>query len=194
MLYNKKKPLKSALQKDNNVWKYLTDMAAYLKTISVPVKVAWVSALIQTINGVLQLAEDYFGNKELGVTYIMTKRINSDCIENFFATVRGFNGYNRNPSVNEFNNMMGRLMSMTLISYASNLMNCEEDEDQYLQHALADDPLTTSIEHIPNTTKIDYTGLDLLSDDNNTNISDENNNVNEHRFKLQDASLRYTTG
>lgn len=196
MLYDNKKVLRSALRKNNNVWKYLSDMVVYLKSITVPVKVAWICALIQTINGLLQLSDDYFKNEEIAVTYILTKRKNSDCIENFFATVRGFNGYNRNPSVAEFNNMMGRLMSMKLISYASNLMNCEADEDEYLQHALAsnDDPSTKPLESLSNSVNVDFTDLDtLLPDITNEKISEdtfEKNDVGD-RLKLQDVSLRY---
>jgi len=72
----------------------------------------------------------------LEISYILTNKKNSDSIENFSGTIRGHNGSSRNPSVREFNDIMGRLLSMKLLSYSSNLMNCEADEDQYLKHSL----------------------------------------------------------
>lgn len=90
--YDNRKPLKSALKYKNNVWNYLEETDVYLKSIDVPTNVAWINALIQTINTLLMLATEYLNNENLNVRYILTKNKNSDCIENFFAIVRGFNG------------------------------------------------------------------------------------------------------
>ena len=91
------------------------------------------------------LANDYF-ESELNISYILTARKQQDPLENFFGQVRGHNGFNRNPSLQEFNNMMGRTMSMKLLSYTLGLTNCESDEAEYIYHAVIAASETADIE------------------------------------------------
>lgn len=132
----------------------------------------------------LQWADDAFADNKLNVEYILTSKKNSDCIENFFSSVRGYNGFNRNPSVQDFNNMMGRMMSMKLLGYASTLSNCEPDDDEYLRHALK----SVDVAESSSLSREDLTFKGAITDRN-----EDGHSLGpplEDNFNLQDISLR----
>lgn len=78
------------------------------------------------------------------ITYILTSKKNSDALENFFSIVRGRNGFNNNPSVSDFNYMIGKMISMKILCNASTVTNCEPDDDEYLTQAVDSENTTTN--------------------------------------------------
>lgn len=195
---NFRKPLNSALKKDNDVYKYLCFMKNYLMNVSCShTKVYWIDGLIQTISGILTLADNFFSDENLNVHYMLTARKNSDQIENFHGDVRGYNGFNRNPSVKEFNHIIGKIMSMKLISYVSNLKNCEPDDGEYLTHSTQQLELDNSneknyVKYLNICEELPEENISLFLEsycENETNLETETLN-----FTLQDSSLRYFSG
>lgn len=150
-----------------------------------PANVSCFKGLIQSINGLLQLSDDLF-QSDLNITYMLTYKINQDPLENFFSQIRGRGGFTRNPSLSEFNNIIGRLLSMKLLSYASNLKNCESDDDEYVQHAVQIDVESS-------------TTLSINNDSEPTTSEAEPHEravetVDESSITLLEASKRYFSG
>nr|CAI5848512.1 unnamed protein product [Callosobruchus analis] len=62
--------------------------------------------------------------------YLKTRRINTDCIENFFGSVRQQSGNNFNPTPIQFQNAFRKLFCTSC--FHTDQMNCQEDLDQLL--------------------------------------------------------------
>ena len=82
--------------------------------------------LIQDINVVLQMRESLVGNGPL--QFLLTGRLNQDCIENFFAQIRARGGHRFNPSAKEFRYAYRILSSQLLLSTIPS-SNCAGDND-----------------------------------------------------------------
>ncbi len=64
--------------------------------------------LLMSVNSLKQL---YFDLKEnYGVTYILTRRLNQDCLESLFSVIRGLGRTNDNPLPSSFNNRIKILL------------------------------------------------------------------------------------
>ena len=85
--------------------------------------------LLQDINAVLAMHADLVVNGPL--TFLMTGRINQDCIENFFSQIRAKGGHRFNPSAKEFRYAYRNLCS-TFILAAIPSSNCAYDSDVML--------------------------------------------------------------
>lgn len=66
----------------------------------------------------------------MGIPFLLTNRFNQDPIENLFSTFRQKGGWNSNPTVRTFRSTFRLITKMNYMK--SNLSNCEEDEDQFL--------------------------------------------------------------
>ena len=62
-------------------------------------KVAFQKGIIVSINAVLHLWKDL---KEEGFKYLLTHRLNQDCLENLFSSVRALGGADSNPNSVQF--------------------------------------------------------------------------------------------
>lgn len=85
--------------------------------------------IVQTILAVLSLYQE---EKSDSVFFLMTNRLNQDIIENFFSIIRQKSGYNPNPTAKLFRTSF-RIKSITSLLRPSEITNCEEDEDNYLE-------------------------------------------------------------
>lgn len=212
-IVNFKKPLKSAIQKDNHVYNKLVELKSYFSNVTCPTKVFWIDGIVQTINGTIMLAEDYFKDEKINITYLLTKKKNSDPIENFYGMIRGRNGFNRNPSVREFSITVSKIVSMKHISFTSNLTNCEPDEEQYLLNSLTITKQIPKNDLIADFVPIDESMNETLTssetsknfenverDDDDDDCVEEIDDIDievpsdEEVFNIEDAALRYYCG
>ena len=93
--------------------------------------------------------------QENNYTFLMTRRLNQDCLENFFSVIRGLGGNRDNPDVQQFKTSFRHALIDKLFS--PNLgSNCELDYDQILldlQNILApnlSDSLKSNFHQEPN--------------------------------------------
>lgn len=80
-----------------------------------------------TIHGLLKLWEKI---SKANFKYLKTRRINTDCIENFFGSVQQQSGNNVNPTPIQFQNAFRKLFWQSC--FHTDQMNCQEDLDQLL--------------------------------------------------------------
>lgn len=132
MRFDNRKKYRSAMTSEGDVAEFLKDIRGYVCNIKSPAKISCLKGIIQTVNAILCLTEDLF-KSDLNITYFLTHKVNQDPLENFFSQIRGRGGFNRHTSVAEFNNIIGRIMSMKLLSYSSNITNCENDEEEFIR-------------------------------------------------------------
>lgn len=59
-------------------------------------RIACIKGGVFTISAVLQLYDDL--TKNYGFKYLLTNRLNQDCIENPFSIIRGRGGHRDNPT------------------------------------------------------------------------------------------------
>ena len=85
--------------------------------------------LLQNINAVMAMHANLVVGGPL--TFLMTGRINQDCIENFFSQIRAKGGHRFNPSAKEFRYAYRNLCS-TFILAAIPSSNCAYDSDVML--------------------------------------------------------------
>ena len=64
--------------------------------------------------------------------FILTNKLNQDPVENLFALIRIKGGNNKNPSVYDFNRIMGRIVSNKLLAFSSENTNCIEYHDNFI--------------------------------------------------------------
>lgn len=87
-----------------------------------------------SINSIRSLWNDF---NEKKINYLLTRRLNSDCLENFFGSVRQQNGNCRNPTPIQFKRTFKKLVYLKI--FHSGTENCEADPDSILLK-LADVP------------------------------------------------------
>lgn len=80
-----------------------------------------------TINGLLHLWESWLTQK---FTFVLTRRLNQDGLENFFGTIRQQNGNCINPTAIQFQRTFKKLLCVKL--FHSGTENCEGDADKML--------------------------------------------------------------
>lgn len=80
----------------------------------------------------LDLQRDY---TDVHFQYILTRRLNSDALENFFALIRGANGYSPNPTTVQFAQSFKKMLFLSdpkILKEGSPFANCEFDNDELL--------------------------------------------------------------
>lgn len=125
-------PNKSALQKNNIVHKNMLKMYDYIDRITPATKrtIYCLNGMKQTINGIIQLLE-HLQDKNNEIKFVFTGRLNQDPVENFFGLIRQRGGNNKTPSVYEFNNISGQILTMKFLGN-TDLTNCLNDGDEIL--------------------------------------------------------------
>lgn len=196
VLFDPRKPHRSALKIDNVPFTYLMEIKEYIQNMKPAVNVFCIKGLIQTINGVIGLSLDLFGS-DLKIEFFLTSKINQDPIENMFALIRARGGFNRNPSLKELNFLMARIISMKIISGPQLSTNCENDNDEHVQTAL-NELIEYSKTQEQSDTNSQGAGEYIISkyfdneenkDQNAGEISNDSN-TND----IQDVSIRYFCG
>ena len=81
------------------------------------------------ITSFLQLWDDL--QTEHGIHFLLTSRLNQDCLENLFSTIRGKGGHGDNPSTQQFRIRLGQTMVDSFFVHSPS-SNCEEDHDRSL--------------------------------------------------------------
>ena len=114
------------MSKDSPHEKILTDMKHNFQNSKFigSNKPACLKGWIISITSILDLAKDLRDN--YGVEKLLTRHLNQDPLENFFAIVRQQHGNVKNPSPYQFQNGL-RHTYITAISKLSESSNCEDD-------------------------------------------------------------------
>lgn len=81
---------------------------------------------IITINSVIQLFE-YLEQSPISIKYLLTRRLNQDCLENFFGVIRSQNGNACNPTPIQFYHGFKKHFSVEYCKV--NTGNCAADDD-----------------------------------------------------------------
>lgn len=106
--------------------------------------------------------------KDLNFPYLRMRRVNQDCLENFFGSVRQQSGNSLNPTPIQFSRAFKKLFSLRYFKH-SDTQNCAEDKDEMLnilQTSCNNEPIS---EFVPSpTNKVildipvhDYYSMDL---------------------------------
>lgn len=192
-LYNKN-PFQSALTDDNKI-PYETLINAKIWSESLfkitnkgSTKPHSFNGLTWSINAILGLYEK---QKNLDYTYILTARLNSDVIENLFASYRQRGGYNRNPTVRTFRTTFQLNSKMNLIK-PSTISNCEPDSDINLL-ATVNEPISQSENIISETENSDDDDSIILNEPHLITEKPLEISVNR-KITLQDCSEMYFAG
>ena len=82
-----------------------------------------------SIASLIELWHDLQTNFDL--TFLLTSRLNQDCLENFFSTIRFKGGHRDNPDSIQFRAAY-RATAVDSIFVLSSASNCEEDVDKFL--------------------------------------------------------------
>jgi len=81
------------------------------------------------IRGLLLLWRDLHNNH--GLQFLMTNRLNQDCLENLFSVIRRKGGHGDNPTASQFRHHLRQAMVDSILLH-SNSSNCAEDADSFL--------------------------------------------------------------
>lgn len=87
------------------------------------------NGLSMTIKSIITITRSIF-LKHDDVFYIYGQKFNQDCLENLFSQIRARNGNKSNPNLFEFNQLLGKVISVKIF-YTSSFANCENDSDEY---------------------------------------------------------------
>ena len=131
-----KKELKGAITPTSPHKAFLESMAKYFSQLSTlspqlknPKNLPCLQAIQLTINSVLKLSERAF--QDLGLKYLMTRRLNQDTCENMFSIIRGKGGHRTNPTPREFRSAMAQVVVDKLLIPPKG-KNCEDDLNNFL--------------------------------------------------------------
>ena len=118
-------PLKGALSPANTAdrKRFLHEMLAWLGTWSV--QVPSVRGLQHTIAGILVIWERFGGST---LPFLMTRRLNQDCLENMFGVIRMSSGQNDAPNPTQFRMALRKCATNSLL-FPPPTANCEPDGD-----------------------------------------------------------------
>ncbi|XP_015840038.1 transposable element P transposase [Tribolium castaneum] len=124
------KPLKSGFRRNSpheefwrNAIKVLETVRWYNLEKGINVKIPSIINLIKTLKGFIEIKRRLTAR----VSYVLSREINQDCLENFFASLRGHGRFNKSPDVAHFVSSFKALLVNNFFSRHSPRANCEED-------------------------------------------------------------------
>ena len=126
------KPHRNAMSRDTLHMAFLQETQGWLcrlRVINNGKSIYCIDGWILVISAVVMLWTDVLVNNNY--QHLMTCRINQDCLENFFASIRQANGCADNPVPSQFNAAMKQCMVNSLMR-PSKLSNCAFDGDAVL--------------------------------------------------------------
>ena len=125
-------PWRGALSETSGHKKFLLETREWLLSIEsgsksssrLPCLIGWDMA----IRSVLALWEEL---STQGIKYLLTSRVNQDCVENLFSIIRGKGRNMDNPNPTQFRQFMRQVMVDQFLQKSNN-SNCLDDGDQFL--------------------------------------------------------------
>ncbi|GFS27409.1 transposable element P transposase [Elysia marginata] len=135
---NSKAPFKHPITPTSSHVAFLVESKAWLKSLhygtddsrkpaeSLPCIRGW----LQTIEALLLLIKNTLTD-ESNTKYLLSNRLNQDCIENLFAIIRSKGGHRNNPDPQEFRFALRQVMVDKVLSSIRGT-NCKEDLDTFL--------------------------------------------------------------
>ena len=124
---NHYRPRKCAINAFNGNLNFLNDMKAWIeswKIIGTNRQIPSVKGWLLNIASLQALWEDVSSTYNL--EYLLTRRINQDCLENFFCCIRKSGGNNYTPNVLQMKSGMKNIVCNNILSDAYN-GNCSDD-------------------------------------------------------------------
>lgn len=158
-----------------NQLQFLEEIIYFLKCIKVIdnngtyVKVKCFQCWQITIKGIIKLWKKL---KSYNFSYLRTRRINQDCIENFFDSIRQQSGNSLNPTAIQFARAFKKLFSISFLKHPDT-QNCAPDQDDMLNLIETLSSISSTVsEFAPSST---CTMLDIPNHDHYTmNLPKEN--------------------
>lgn len=124
---NHYRPRKCAIDGNNGNLEFLNAMRTWIeswKIIGTNRKIPSVQGWLLNISSLQSLWEDVSATYKF--QYLLTRRINQDCLENFFCCIRKAGGNNYTPNVQQLKNAMKNVVCNGMLSDAYN-GNCIDD-------------------------------------------------------------------
>ena len=120
-----------AIQKESGHVQFLKDALTFLDTIQLPSrrKLPCLNGWKISINSLLALWADL--NTNHGFKFLLTNRLNQDCLENMFSIVRSRRGHGDNPDPHQFLAAFRQIVVDKLL-LPSEASNCQADIDKVL--------------------------------------------------------------
>lgn len=151
-------PFQHAMTINSNHKEFLMEMLDWLpkvqpKSSRLPCLEGWQLS----IRSLLGLFEELHEKHE--VKYLLTGRLNQDCLENLFSVIRGKGGHRDNPSTQEFRSAFLQVLVDRLFLTSSS-KNCQDDLDQFLFHLQASSQVTP-LQTIESSTKVSLINCDV---------------------------------
>ncbi|KAK7503101.1 hypothetical protein BaRGS_00005727, partial [Batillaria attramentaria] len=128
---NSDKKMGHAFSESSGHKEFLLQTLCWLDTVkahssrSLPCLQGWKMA----IRTLLALFEEL--QSENGVAFLLTNRLNQDCLENLFSCIRGKGGHLDNPNAAQFRLFLRQAMVDSLFIHSAG-SNCSEDNDKFL--------------------------------------------------------------
>jgi len=125
-------PMGHAVSKGSGHEEFFQDILAYLQVLKparskseLPCILGWQI----TIKSIIELWTNL--REEKNYRFLLTSRLNQDCIENFFSMIRGSGGHRDNPDVMQFRSSF-RYIAVDKLFVDNSGRNCESDLDHVL--------------------------------------------------------------
>ena len=126
------RPFQNAITNTSQHRNFLQEALCWLRTVSGNSKIKNLPCIEGwqiTISAALQLFDDL--NTHHKINFLLTSRLNQDCVENLFSVIRGKGGHRDNPDVNQFTTALQQVMVDALM-VASTRKNCKDDLDAFV--------------------------------------------------------------
>ena len=129
---NNAKELRRALTPSSAHWDHLSKAKSAFNTIQVlgcKSKVPCISGFVLSINCLQHMFSSL--HEKLGISFLLSNRLNQDCLENHFATIRGRGGFRDSPTPDAFAATFRQVLVHHLISPPKG-SNCADDMTDFL--------------------------------------------------------------
>lgn len=135
-----------------------------------------------------------------GFSYVCTSRFNQDCLENFFAGLRGKNGWNENPTPAQFLTAFRSAVVLSSLDCCTSGKNCINDDDfVLLRHS---DLSLASPEPVPSTSsaindELFYSDVEIWSDMSNEILNSDicyDQSIVEMFTEAEESLVSYLSG
>ena len=126
-----KQPMGHGLSEKTSHAKFLKDSLLYLENVHIPSKkeLPCLNGWKLSINALLGLWDDLHSNHKS--KFLLTNRLNQDCLENLFSIIRGRGGHQFNPNAEQFKGAFRHIVVEKLFIQSLS-SNCKVDFDKIL--------------------------------------------------------------
>ena len=123
--------MRHAMREKSSHHDFLLQTLAWLDTVQTPSSrsLPCLSGWKMAIRCLLDLFEDLHTNH--GIDFLLTNRLNQDCVENLFSVIRGKGGHRDNPTAEQFRHALRQVM-VDRFFVQSDSSNCHVDADKFL--------------------------------------------------------------